>query len=247
MKVKQILSTMVVTGILWANSIVAFAGMPIGTVVAGNRAYSTEFMNSNTIIVKDVLKVLQQNEGIYVKDSSGWIKPSGSVVINTNIPQVTYFSRDSAPIVYAQHDGDILTGEEPAELPTDRGLDANYKPTEFNIDQSKTFTIEFTSEPDMYMLQGKVHLKRESDWRDESIFIDIGGKNKITVRSMDGLKAGERYTLFIEKGVAGVNGIATECTSARSYIVTTDDSGTVDPEPPVEENFEIISMEPIYD
>ena len=84
---------------------IAFADIPVFTVVIGDKGYSLEQLHKGIGSAE-----IKKGQPIYIKSTQGkWIDTkSGKEVDKNIIPQVTYFDEYGNKVVYEKHDGDII-------------------------------------------------------------------------------------------------------------------------------------------
>ena len=84
---------------------IAFAEIPIFTVVSGNKGYSLKQLHKG-----EGNSEIKKGQPIYIKNAQGkWIDiKSGNEVDKNKIPEVTYFDEYGNKVVYEKYDGDII-------------------------------------------------------------------------------------------------------------------------------------------
>lgn len=90
----------------------AFAAMPEGTVVIGNKAFSLDYANL-AANVEEIRAAIIAGDGIYVKAPNGtWYQNSGAVLADTSvIPAVEYKAADGKVTKYEAKDGNVVTAD----------------------------------------------------------------------------------------------------------------------------------------
>lgn len=118
----------------------AFAAMPEGSVVIGNKAYSLEYANDPANAAEITAEIVAGGD-VYVKAPNGtWFQNSGAVLADTTaIPAVAYKAADGKVTNYDAKDGNVSTPvSEALKVDSVSAINAQQIKIEFNQELDST-------------------------------------------------------------------------------------------------------------
>lgn len=201
-----------VTGVATASFLIAgttaftaFAAMPSGTAVIGDKAYDLNYVNDPANQEEITAAMVAADFKVYVKDFAGnWIVNETEAALTdlSVIPAVEYKAADGTATKYDAKDGDVTSAETALKVDSVSALTAKSLKVTFNTAVTDTSKVSFT------VKNGSINVALTATWADDKKSVELSRTSNLATGDYTVTAAVDGYTFADGANVGKVTVVA---------------------------------------